>query len=72
MKDYESGVTILLDTLDKFEAYLTTNRYIARLRGIIIKADWRLFVTLVRFIEDYPICKTTCASFINGRVLERR
>lgn len=63
---YESAVTTLFDTLDRVETHLATNRYIAG--DTITEADWRLFVTLVRFdvayhgafkcnirrIEDYP------------------
>ncbi|MCG8709334.1 glutathione S-transferase family protein [Brenneria sp. 4F2] len=63
---YDLAVTTLFSTLDKVEAHLATRRYIAGDR--LTEADWRLFVTLVRFdvayhgvfkcnirrIEDYP------------------
>lgn len=63
---YESAVTTLFETLDHVETHLATHRYIAV--DTITEADWRLFVTLVRFdvayhgafkcnirrIEDYP------------------
>ncbi|MBG6248571.1 MULTISPECIES: glutathione S-transferase family protein [Symbiopectobacterium] len=63
---YENAVTTLFETLDRVETHLATHRYIAG--DTITEADWRLFVTLVRFdvayhgafkcnirrIEDYP------------------
>lgn len=63
---YDDAVTHLFAALDKVEAHLATHRYIAG--ETMTEADWRLFVTLVRFdvayhgafkcnirrIEDYP------------------
>lgn len=63
---YENAVTALFETLDLVETHLAKNRYIAG--DTLTEADWRLFVTLVRFdvayhgafkcnirrIEDYP------------------
>lgn len=63
---YDDAVTRLFAALDKVDAHLATHRYIAG--ATITEADWRLFVTLVRFdvayhgafkcnirrIEDYP------------------
>lgn len=65
-ESYNQAVTVLFSTLDKVEAHLATRRYIAG--DTLTEADWRLFVTLVRFdvayhgafkcnlrrIEDYP------------------
>lgn len=63
---YDQAVGALFAALDKVEAHLATRRYIAG--GTVTEADWRLFVTLIRFdvayhgafkcnirrIEDYP------------------
>jgi len=63
---YSAAVTQLFSTLDTLETHLHHHRYIAG--ECITEADWRLFVTLVRFdsayhgafkcnirrIEDYP------------------
>lgn len=63
---YDHAVTALFATLERVEARLATQRYIAGDR--ITEADWRLFVTLIRFdvayygafkcnirrIEDFP------------------
>ncbi|MDX5629659.1 MULTISPECIES: glutathione S-transferase family protein [unclassified Brenneria] len=65
-ESYNQAVTTLFSTLDEVEAHLATNRYIAG--DTLTEADWRLFVTLIRFdvayhgafkcnfrrIEDYP------------------
>lgn len=65
-ESYNAAVTRLFSTLDTLEAHLQTHRYIAG--EYLTEADWRLFVTLVRFdsayhgafkcnirrIEDYP------------------
>ncbi|MCL2892564.1 glutathione S-transferase family protein [Brenneria tiliae] len=65
-ESYNQAVTTLFATLDKVEAHLATHRYIAG--NTLTEADWRLFVTLIRFdvayhgafkcnlrrIEDYP------------------
>ena len=48
---YEESFDALFDTLDKLEAQLESNRYIAGDR--ITEADWRLFPTLVRFDVAY-------------------
>ncbi len=63
---YESAITDLFSTLDRVEAHLQDNRYIAGCH--FTEADIRLFVTLIRFdaayhgvfkcnlrrLEDYP------------------
>lgn len=63
---YDEAVTALFETLDALERHLSSHRYIAGEH--LTEADWRLFVTLVRFdpayhgafkcnlrrIEDYP------------------
>ncbi|MDN3516377.1 glutathione S-transferase family protein [Aquisalimonas lutea] len=63
---YDAAVTDVFDTLDRLEAHLAEHRYLAG--DYLTEADWRLFVTLVRFdaayhgafkcnlrrIEDYP------------------
>ncbi|KAA8998891.1 glutathione S-transferase family protein [Affinibrenneria salicis] len=63
---YDEAVSALFSTLDIVEAHLAGQRYIAG--EYLTEADWRLFVTLVRFdiayhgafkcnirrIEDYP------------------
>ncbi|MCV9880060.1 glutathione S-transferase family protein [Brenneria izbisi] len=63
---YDHAIIPLFSTLDKLEQHLTTHRYIAG--DTLTEADWRLFVTLIRFdvayhgafkcnlrrIEDYP------------------
>ncbi|QTF07621.1 glutathione S-transferase family protein [Brenneria izadpanahii] len=65
-ESYNQAATTLFSTLDKVEAHLASHRYIAG--DTLTEADWRLFVTLVRFdvayhgafkcnlrrIEDYP------------------
>lgn len=48
---YEEAFDALFDTLDKLDAHLDSNRYIAGER--ITEADWRLFPTLVRFDVAY-------------------
>ena len=48
---YEEAFDALFDTLDKLDAHLEGNRYIAGDR--ITEADWRLFPTLVRFDVAY-------------------
>lgn len=63
---YDEAVTALFDTLNQLEVRLSASRYLAGEH--LTEADWRLFVTLVRFdiayhgafkcnlrrIEDYP------------------
>lgn len=63
---YEAAVREVFATLDALEAYLAGSRYLAG--EYLTEADWRLFVTLVRFdaayhgafkcnlrrLEDYP------------------
>ncbi len=63
---YDAAVTDVFDTLGRVEARLADHRYLAG--RYLTEADWRLFVTLVRFdaayhgafkcnirrIEDYP------------------
>lgn len=80
---YENAVTTLFDTLDRVEAHLATNRYIAG--DTITEADWRLFVTLVRFDMAYHVhsnaisaalkitltCRITCVRFTSGRASKR-
>ncbi len=48
---YEEAFDALFATLDKLDAHLESNRYIAGER--ITEADWRLFPTLVRFDVAY-------------------
>ncbi|MDX8150524.1 glutathione S-transferase family protein [Patulibacter brassicae] len=48
---YEEGVTALFASLDRLEGILATNRYLTG--DAITEADWRLFVTLVRFDPVY-------------------
>ncbi|WP_172118977.1 glutathione S-transferase family protein [Halomonas hibernica] len=63
---YDAAVSEVFQALDRVEAHLASHRYLA---GVFLtEADWRLFVTLVRFdaayhgafkcnirrIEDYP------------------
>ena len=48
---YEEEVTKLFDALDKLEEHLETNEYLVG--NQITEADWRLFVTLVRFDAVY-------------------
>jgi putative glutathione S-transferase len=48
---YESAVARLFDALDQLEARLTRQRYLVGER--VTEADWRLFVTLVRFDAVY-------------------
>jgi len=48
---YEEAVYPLFETLDKIEAHLATNRYLAGSQ--LTEADWRLFTTLVRFDPVY-------------------
>jgi putative glutathione S-transferase len=48
---YEEAVTALFEALDKLEARLAGQRYLAGER--ITEADWRLFTTLVRFDSVY-------------------
>ncbi|WP_043527801.1 glutathione S-transferase family protein [Litchfieldella xinjiangensis] len=63
---YEGAVTEVFQALDRLEDHLATHRYLAG--TFLTEADWRLFVTLVRFdtayhgafkcnirrLEDYP------------------
>ena len=63
---YEEAVTALFATLDDLETRLSTRRFLCG--DVLTEADWRLFVTLLRFdavyvglfkcnvrrIEDYP------------------
>lgn len=48
---YEEAVDALFATLDELDARLATRRYLCGAR--ITEADWRLFVTLVRFDAVY-------------------
>ena len=48
---YEEACSNLFRTLDRLEAHLADHRYIAGQH--ITEADWRLFVTLVRFDAAY-------------------
>ncbi|WP_192457395.1 glutathione S-transferase family protein [Musicola keenii] len=48
---YDGAVTALFDALDTVEAHLATHRYLAG--DTLTEADWRLFVTLVRFDTAY-------------------
>lgn len=48
---YDEEVTDLFETLDHLEARLENNRYL--LGDQITEADWRLFVTLIRFDSVY-------------------
>jgi len=48
---YEQGFDALFTTLDELEIRLATQRYLAGAN--ITEADWRLFVTLVRFDAVY-------------------
>ncbi|WP_409306706.1 glutathione S-transferase family protein [Pectobacterium sp. B1J-3] len=50
-ESYDLSVTALFDTLDELEAHLATHRYLAG--DTLTEADWRLFVTLVRFDVAY-------------------
>ncbi|MGB0689389.1 MAG: glutathione S-transferase family protein [Candidatus Puniceispirillum sp.] len=50
-KAYEEAVTNLFAALDRMEARLQTNRYLLGSR--LTEADWRLFVTLIRFDAVY-------------------
>ena len=50
-KAYEEACNDLFDTLDKLEAHLSRQRYLAGDR--MTEADWRLFPTLVRFDPVY-------------------
>lgn len=48
---YDEAVTVLFETLDALDAHLGDNRYLAGEH--LTEADWRLFVTLVRFDAAY-------------------
>ncbi|GEM79021.1 glutathione S-transferase family protein [Vibrio superstes] len=48
---YEEAFDNLFDALDTIEAHLSTHRYLVGER--LTEADWRLFVTLVRFDAVY-------------------
>ncbi len=48
---YDAAFDALFQTLDRLEAHLDTNRYLAG--GWLTEADWRLFVTLIRFDAAY-------------------
>lgn len=48
---YEEGYHNLFSALDKLDAHLANNRYLAGNR--ITEADWRLFTTLIRFDSVY-------------------
>ncbi len=49
--NYEQAVTEVFAALDRLEAHLATHRYLAG--TYLTEADWRLFVTLVRFDAAY-------------------
>lgn len=48
---YDEAVTDLFDALDRWEAHLAENRYLAG--SELTEADWCLFTTLYRFDEVY-------------------
>lgn len=48
---YEEAYDNLFDALDKVESHLSKNRYL--LGSKLTEADWRLFVTLIRFDAVY-------------------
>lgn len=48
---YEAAFRGLFDTLDEIEQILARQRYVAG--SVITEADWRLFVTLIRFDAVY-------------------
>lgn len=48
---YEKEVSVLFEELDRLEARLEKQRYLAGVR--ITEADWRLFTTLIRFDAVY-------------------
>ena len=48
---YEEAVTALFATLDDLEARLSTRRFLCG--DVLTEADWRLFVTLLRFDAVY-------------------
>ncbi|MEF1175199.1 glutathione S-transferase family protein, partial [Vibrio sinaloensis] len=48
---YEEAFEGLFDALDKVDAHLAKNRYLAG--DVITEADWRLFTTLIRFDAVY-------------------
>lgn len=48
---YDEAVTALFATLDRLDVHLATHRYLAG--DTCTEADWRLFVTLVRFDVGY-------------------
>ena len=50
-KAYEHAFDQLFNTLDSVEERLSTHRYL--MGGVITEADWRLFVTLIRFDAVY-------------------
>tara|TARA_R110002110_G_scaffold98779_13_gene252654 strand:- start:1579 stop:2553 length:975 start_codon:yes stop_codon:yes gene_type:complete len=50
---YDAAVYPLFDTLDWIEDILSANRYL--LGGATTEADWRLFVTLIRFDPVYHL-----------------
>ncbi|KHN49872.1 glutathione S-transferase family protein [Pectobacterium fontis] len=50
-ENYNSAVTTLFTTLDELDAHLGSHRYM--LGDTLTEADWRLFVTLVRFDVAY-------------------
>eukprot|EP01071_Lankesteria_metandrocarpae_P002958 Lankesteria_metandrocarpae@DN2664_c0_g1_i1.p1 len=50
-KSYEDAFEALFSALDKVDAHLAVNRYLAGSQ--ITEADWRLFTTLVRFDAVY-------------------
>jgi putative glutathione S-transferase len=50
---YDEAVSALFDTLDWLEDRLSRNRYLLGER--VTEADWRLFVTLIRFDPVYHL-----------------
>lgn len=48
---HEAAVTALFDTLERIEEHLATHRYL--MGEWLTEADWRLFVTLIRFDTAY-------------------
>ncbi len=50
-KAYEKAYNSLFNALDKVESILSQNRYLTG--NVLTEADWRLFVTLIRFDAVY-------------------
>lgn len=71
---YSEAYESLFHALDKVEAHLAENRYLAG--DVLTEADWRLFTTLIRFdavyVGHFKCNKRTIASYknINGYMKE--